>query len=186
MTETIANEQLIRDYFAALSRSDLDQLERLFAPDARIRFAGGTGAEQELVFDREGVMIDLRENLGKLYDADFGIQPEIQSLVAQGDKVAVEVRIRGRAASTGAPYDNQYAFFFTIRDGRIVESHEHLDTVYARERLLAPAGHGLCARAAAGARRYQHCGGHALVQERGALRGRTQGGRVSFDQFPDR
>jgi ketosteroid isomerase-like protein len=145
MTEAEANEQRVRAYFAALARSDLERLESLFAPDARIRFSGGTGAEHDLVFDLPGLMTDLRENLGKLYDADYGIQPEIQCLVAQGDRVAVEVRIRGRAAGTKAPYDNLYAFFFWIRNGKIVECHEHLDTIYVRERLLKPAGIGAAA-----------------------------------------
>jgi ketosteroid isomerase-like protein len=142
MAETAANEQLIRDYFAALGRGDLERLEALLAPDLRVRFSGGTGAEQDLYFDRTGLMRFFKENQSKLYDADFGVRPEIQCLVAQGDRVAVEVRIRARSAATKAPYDNLYAFFFWIRDGRIIESHEHLDTLYVRERLLEPAGIG--------------------------------------------
>src|SRR5579862_9385455 len=140
MSSAADNERLVRDYFQALGASDLDRLADMISRDAKFRFAGGTGGEQPLVFDFEGLMSDLRNNLGKLYDADYGIQPEIQNLLAQEDRVAVEVRIRGRTAKGGAPYDNLYAFFFWIRDGKIVESHEHLDTVYARERLLAPNG----------------------------------------------
>jgi len=142
VNDAAANEQLIRDYFAALARGDVDYLESLFAPDARIRFAGGTGAEQELTVDRAGLIHLLRDMLGKLYDAEFGVHPEIQCLVAQGDRVAVEMRLRARSAATKAIYDNQYAFFFRIRDGKIIESHEHLDTIYVREKLLIPAGIG--------------------------------------------
>jgi ketosteroid isomerase-like protein len=137
---TATNERLVRDYFEALGAGDLERLAGMISRDAKFHFAGGTGGEQPLVFDFEGLMSDLRNNLGKLYDAEYGIQPEILNLLAQDDRVAAEVRIRGRTAKGGAPYNNLYAFFFWIRDGKIVEAHEHLDTVYARERLLAPNG----------------------------------------------
>ena len=56
------------------------------------------------------------------------------------DRVAAEVRIRGRSIQTGELYDNLYAFFFWIRDGRFVRIHEHLDTAYVGRVLLQPAG----------------------------------------------
>ena len=141
MSHPTDGERLVHDYFAALGASDLERLEALLAPDLRFRCAAGTGAEDSLVFRGAAALLsDLRHNLGKLYDPAYGIQPEIRCLVAQGDRVAAEVRIRGRTAGSGADYDNLYAFFFWIRDGRIAEVHEHLDTAYVKERLLAPAG----------------------------------------------
>ena len=83
---------------------------------------------------------NLRHNLGRLYDPAVGIQPEILSLTAEADRVVAEVRIRARSAHTGEDYDNLYAFFFWIRDGKLREVHEHLDTLYVVEKLLAPAG----------------------------------------------
>ena len=46
--------------------------------------------------------------------------------------------IRDRAG--GANYENHYVFVFTIRDGRIAEVHEHLDTLYAQRVLFDPLG----------------------------------------------
>lgn len=140
MTSQSANERIVSDYFAALGAGDIDWFSSLFASDVRVYFAGGTGGENRLFWDLEGLIGSLRMDLGKLYDATYGIHPEILCMVSQGDKVAAEVRIRGRTATGGLPYDNLYALFFWISDGKIVEVHEHLDTAYARERLFAPNG----------------------------------------------
>lgn len=138
-----ASKQLVRRYFEAIGACDLAALERLLAPDVRVRCAGGTGATGTVEFASFAALADdIRHNLGELYDADVGIRPEILNLTAEHDRVAAEVRIRGRSAHTGAPYDNLYAFFFWLRDDRIVEIHEHLDTAYVGAVLLQPAGIG--------------------------------------------
>lgn len=135
------NRSLVEHYFAAIATSDLEALESLLAPDLRMRCAGGQGTAGVVEFDSfEALADDLRHNEGVLYDPAVGIQPEILNLTAEGNRVAAEVRIQGLSAQTGAPYDNLYAFFFWIRDGVIIEIHEHLDTAYVGETLLAPAG----------------------------------------------
>src|SRR5262249_38484136 len=47
-------------------------------------------------------------------------QPEILTVVAQGDTVVVAARERGRFRATGRPYDLHWVQFFTCRDGRVV------------------------------------------------------------------
>ena len=141
MSELERNKRLVASYFEAIGASDLDGVASLMAPDVRIRCAGGTGARDSVVFHSpEELLVDLRHNLGRLYDPAVGIQPEVLSLTAEEDRVAAEVRIRGRSAHTGEAYDNLYAFVFWIRDGKFREIHEHLDTLYVVEKLLAPAG----------------------------------------------
>lgn len=135
------NKLLVRRYFEAIRSGDLTLLEQLLAPELRVRCAGGTGAVGTVEFNSFAALADdLRHNLGELYDAGVGIQPEILNLTAESDRVAAEVRIRGRSARTGDPYDNLYAFFFWIRGGVILEIHEHLDTAYVGAVLLQPAG----------------------------------------------
>ncbi len=136
-----SHKQLVRRYFDAIGAADLDALAKLLAPDLRVRCAGGTGTIGTVEFESfEALADDIRHNLGELYDASVGIQPEILNLTAESDRVTAEVRIRGRSARTGAAYDNLYAFFFWIRAGTIVEIHEHLDTTYVGTVLLQPAG----------------------------------------------
>jgi ketosteroid isomerase-like protein len=135
------HKNLVRRYFEALDRFDLDAISSLMAPELRFRCAGGTGAEDSVVFHSPRELIDdLRHNVRVLYDPDPGLDPEILNLTAEADRVVAEVRIRARSLQTGELYDNLYAFFFWIRDEVFVEIHEHLDTQYVSQRLLGPAG----------------------------------------------
>ncbi len=137
MTDFAANERLVRAYFDAVAAIDPSAFVPIMTPDAKLRFSGGNGAETALVRDVQSVMNEMKD-IGKIYDVGFGIRPEILNFVMQDNKVAVEVTIRGRAARDGRPYHNLYAFFFWIRDGKIAEVHEHLDSAYSFERLLGP------------------------------------------------
>ena len=53
----------------------------------------------------------------------------ILSLAANGGLVLVETHGTGFLAD-GRPYDNRYAWAFEIRDGRIAEIREYLDSYY--------------------------------------------------------
>lgn len=47
-------------------------------------------------------------------------------------------RTTGRTV-TGADYDNSYCVVFTVRDGRIAEVQENLDTAHFEQALFGPA-----------------------------------------------
>jgi ketosteroid isomerase-like protein len=51
----------------------------------------------------------------------------IKGMVAEGDKVAVEVVGDGRLRD-GRRYQNEYHFLLTVRDGKVVAVREYLDT----------------------------------------------------------
>ncbi len=53
----------------------------------------------------------------------------IDVLVADDQAVAAETKGTGKLAD-GRDYDNRYAWFFRVRDGRIIEIHEYLDSLY--------------------------------------------------------
>jgi len=53
----------------------------------------------------------------------------IDVLVADDQSVAVETQGTGKLTD-GRVYDNRYAWFFRVREGRIVEIHEYLDSLY--------------------------------------------------------
>ncbi len=135
------NKALVGRYFQAIAAHDMDALAALMDPSLHFRCAGGTGFEDSVVFDSpEALTDDIRVNVGKLYDPAVGIQPKVLNLTAEGDRVAAEVRIRGRSVATGLDYDNLYVFLFWIRGGRFTRIHENLDTAYAMRVLLGPAG----------------------------------------------
>ncbi len=64
-----------------------------------------------------------------------GLRFTIEGMTAEGDRVAIEAESHGEHES-GRVYHNQYHFLMVIRDGRIQEFKEYLDTEHAREVLV--------------------------------------------------
>ncbi len=73
-------------------------------------------------------------------DAILGLFPDglsfrIKAMTAEGDRVAIEAESYGRHRS-GKIYNNHYHFLMVIRDGRVAEFKEYLDTMHANEVLV--------------------------------------------------
>lgn len=62
---------------------------------------------------------------------DFTAVPE--SMIAQGDRVAVMGRYTGTFSATGEPMDAQFVHVWTIRDGQAVAFQQYTDTWQARQ-----------------------------------------------------
>ncbi|HEY2427905.1 MAG TPA: nuclear transport factor 2 family protein [Acidimicrobiales bacterium] len=58
-----------------------------------------------------------------------GYTLHIRSVTEQDGRVAIEAQGDGVFAD-GSRYTPDYAFFFTVRDGRITSMHEYIDTEY--------------------------------------------------------
>ena len=57
-----------------------------------------------------------------------GLQMTVIGMVAEGDKVAAEIRSHADLID-GRSYENQYHMLFTLRQGKIVEVKEYADTL---------------------------------------------------------
>ena len=57
-----------------------------------------------------------------------GLQMTVIGMVAEGDKVAAEIRSHADLPD-GRIYENQYHMLFTLRQGKIVEVKEYADTL---------------------------------------------------------
>lgn len=64
-----------------------------------------------------------------------GLRITIKSVVAEGDRVAVEAESYGELV-TGKVYNNQYHFLVELQGGRIQAVREYCDTSHARDVLL--------------------------------------------------
>jgi uncharacterized protein len=62
----------------------------------------------------------------------------LESYLAALDRAVLEWKVRGTAAATGKPYDNDYCGIFIVRAGRIAEVREYLDTLHAADVLFEP------------------------------------------------
>ncbi|HEX5064516.1 MAG TPA: nuclear transport factor 2 family protein [Myxococcota bacterium] len=125
------NKAVVQGFLAALARGDRGAARVAFREDATWRYPaslGGPGVHRgrDAIFD---VYFGVDE---KLFDTgtrryDF----EITSAVAEGDRVAVEMRHRGRTRD-GRPYETDYHVLYRLEDGRIAEVHEYFDSLYVR------------------------------------------------------
>lgn len=57
-----------------------------------------------------------------------GIKPTIRSITAEGDRVVILFDAGGMARDS-KPYANSYAWFFTMRDGRVFQASAFFDAI---------------------------------------------------------
>ena len=130
-------KQVVHRYLDALVAGDLDAIRDSFAEDATWTILGDLPIGNHWR-GREAIVDEFLTGVaGSLYEAG-SVRFEFPTLIGEGDTVALEWRVRARTA-TGADYANAYCGVFTVRDGRIAEVHEYLDTQYAARTLFGAA-----------------------------------------------
>jgi len=122
MNEIERNKQVARDFFDALTRSDVAAIVDAYADDGRVHTMGNTMISG--VFDKAQVKAAASGVLGAF---PKGIRFTIKTMTAEGDRVAIEAESSAVHVS-GKPYANQYHFLMRVRDGKIVEFKEYMDT----------------------------------------------------------
>jgi ketosteroid isomerase-like protein len=125
-----ANKQLAREFIDALSRADTDWVLAHYADDMEMWTAGS------LAFSGSHTKDEIRPLMDGILGAfPNGLEFTVKTLTAEEDRVAIEAESSGVHIS-GKPYDNQYHFLMRIRNGKIVQFKEYLDTQLASEVLL--------------------------------------------------
>ena len=122
--ETIANKQVVIDFYEAGARGDRDGCFALLSDDivwtniGTTRFSGSFVGKQALVDDLIGPLFAQLKS---------GIASQIDTLIAEGDIVVAQT---SGAAETldGRPYNNSYCQIMTIRAGKIARVTEYMDT----------------------------------------------------------
>jgi uncharacterized protein len=125
---------VVAGYVAALRRGDLAALRASFAPAATWTIRGDlpvagtwTGAGEIL----DGFLAQVVATL----DPTVPVTQTLHRIVADGEYAVAEWTSHARARD-GAPYDNDYAVVFQVRDGLIVAVREYCDTSYMRRVLF--------------------------------------------------
>lgn len=119
------NKMVASDFLDRFSANDVAGVLDALADDVAWRIVG----KQELlsaagVYDKERIARLFYGMLGQLKN---GLQMTLKGAIAEGDKVAVEAESYGELQN-GRIYNNTYHFLMTIRDGKISEVREYLDT----------------------------------------------------------
>jgi uncharacterized protein len=125
------NKQIVRRFAETFSNCQFDQLADLMADDATYEFPGTSVVSG--IYPK-AVLLEMMNGMTELFPS--GIQLEIKTITAEEDRVSVEAQ--GSAVSvSGVPYNNRYHIMYVIRDGKIKEAREYLDTILV-DKLWAP------------------------------------------------
>ena len=125
-----ANKQLAAELFARISANDIPGALDTLADDATWWISGKPDAQPASGMHDKAWIAGLFQRMTSQLDGPMRMT--VKGLVAEGDKVAAEVEGHGTLRD-GRPYDQEYHFVMTLRDGKISAVREYLDTqqVYA-------------------------------------------------------
>lgn len=132
MSSVEASKQAIWDYFEKMRTGESGTAD-LFTEDVTwwvppsLPLAGTYEG-------REAVVTMMAEGI-HLYDMTTPMQVDVLEMVAEPDRVCVQLVIRARTAK-GEDYENHYHFAFRLREGKICAVREYVDTLYAQRKLF--------------------------------------------------
>ena len=118
------NKALIESMYAALADGNAEGFLGALADDMHWTIIGNTVFSKTYASKRQFIE-ELIEPFMQNMDGHAEITPH--NLIAEGDFVAMQSRGRART-KTGRDYNNTYCHVFRVRDGKVAEVTEYLDT----------------------------------------------------------
>ena len=116
MSQAEANKMIVRRFLGAVESGDVETIEALQAPDCTWWVIGGGDITRETYTEAvKGMLLNASPR-----------KVEITGIVAEDDKVAVEVRSEMHFGDR--VYANEYHDLFVLRDGQIIHGREYFDT----------------------------------------------------------
>ena len=120
---TDKNVQTVKDFFAAIGRGDREALLALVAEDIEWIIPGKDWPLAGTRRDHAG-LADLLETASKSMETST----EPLEFVAQGDRVLVVGFAKGKIKATNKTFVDDWIFAITVRDGRLTNIREYVDT----------------------------------------------------------
>ena len=118
------NVQIVKDFFAAIGRGDMQGLLALSAEDIEWIIPGEdwplAGTRR-----RHAGVADLFQKASEMVEISYPKPPEF---VAQGDRVLVVGFARGRINATNRTFEDDFIFAITVRNGKLTNIREYIDT----------------------------------------------------------
>ena len=117
------NVQIVKNFFAAMGSGDKQGLLALSAGDIEWIIPG---EDWPLAGTRHGHagLADLLETASKSIETST----EPREFVAQGDRVLVVGFAKGKIKATNKTFVDDWIFAITVRDGRLTNIREYIDT----------------------------------------------------------
>ena len=121
---TQENVQIVKDFFAAIGSGDKQRLLALVAEDIEWIIPG---EDWPLAGTHRGHagLTDLLQKASATVETSF---PEPPEFVAQGDRVLVVGVATGKIKATNKPFKDDWVFDITVRDGKVTNIREYIDT----------------------------------------------------------
>lgn len=129
------NRQVIERIFEGLGRGDPSAFRDSLAEDVVWRVPG-EGVWAGVYEGREAVMRDLLRPVFAQF-ADTYVNTA-ENIIVEGDRAVIECR-GSVTTKKGEPYNNCYCWVCRLRDGKLVEIVEYMDTALAEAVLERPA-----------------------------------------------
>lgn len=118
------NVQVVKDFFAAIGRGDQESMKALCADDIEWIIPG---KDWPLAGTRRGHagLDDLLQTHAVGVETSF---MEPREFVAQGDRVLVVGYAEGKILTTNKPFKDDWIFAIRVRDGKLTNIREYIDT----------------------------------------------------------
>jgi ketosteroid isomerase-like protein len=118
------NVQIVKDFFAAIGRGDKQGLLTLSAEDIEWIIPGEDWPLASTHRGRAG-LADVLQKASEEVDMTYPNPPEF---VAQGDRVLLVGVATGKIKATNKPFKDDWVFDITVRDGKLTNIREYIDT----------------------------------------------------------
>jgi len=118
------NVQIVKDFFAAMGGYNKHDLLALVAEDIEWIIPG---EDWPLAGTHRGYA-ELAAVLQKASEEVETTYPEPPEFVAQGDRVLVVGVATGKIKATNKPFKDDWVFDITVRDGKVKNIREYIDT----------------------------------------------------------
>ena len=120
---TEQNVRTVKDFFAAMEKGDGEALLALVAEDIEWIIPGKDWPLAGTYHGRAGLARLLKTASGSM---ETSTKP--REFVAQGDRVLVVGFASGKVKATGKPFEDDWVFAITVRDGKLTRVREYVDT----------------------------------------------------------
>lgn len=128
------NVQTVKDFFSAIGRGDKEGLLAVVAEDIEWIIPGKDWPLAGTHRGHAGVA-ELLETGAKSLETST----EAREFIAQGGRVMVVGFAQGKIKATGKTFEDDWVFAITVRDGRVTNIREYVDTqALARASELGP------------------------------------------------
>ena len=117
------NIQTVKDFFAAIGRGDRQTVLALVAEDMKWIIPGEDWPLAGTYRGHAG-LADLLDTASRSMETST----EPREFVAQGDRVLVVGFASGKVKATNKPFEDDWIFAITVRDGRLTRIQEYIDT----------------------------------------------------------